>query len=393
MLWFLRRQYKSLPPGEPTLGAVVPEIGGFWSRLLPFAAWVWVSNLLYNLFDVADRYMIVHTSSAADPLAVVGSYHSSRIVPLLLVSIAALLGTVILPHLSHDWEAGRRDAVSARMNLTLKLLGLLLFVGSIAILLGAPFLFNVAFAGKFRGGLDVLPWTLTYCAWFGMVTMAQMYLWCAERARLSCLALFIGLVMNIGLNLLLLPRFGLAGAVWATAAANFVALALIFQFNAWLGMKIERSLLLVSLLPLTLGLGPFAAVAALVAVIVGIITTDRILSRDEKRQLCAVLNGYVSRFRPLESPHLAQAASIASLVQPGNDVDGCKTRSGLGTGAKQFASWRIDRSRAAATASDVHHHLHARRRGRDLAFELIATNRPLTFFARIVLPQGTRRAR
>ena len=251
-----------------------------------------------------------------------GSYHSSRIVPLLLVSIAALLGTVILPHLSHDWEAGRRNEVSARMNLTLKLLGLLLFVGSIGILLAAPFLFNVAFDGKFRGGLDVLPWTLTYCAWFGMVTMAQMYLWCAERARLSCLALFIGLVMNVGLNLVLLPRFGLAGAVWATAAANFVALALIYRFNAWLGMKIERSLLLVSLLPLTLGLGPFAAVTTLVAVIVGIIATDRILSCEEKQQLGAVFNGYVNRFRPLESPHLAQAASIASLVQLGTDIDG-----------------------------------------------------------------------
>src|SRR4029077_10606917 len=127
----------------------------------------------------------------------------------LLVSIAALLGTVILPHLSHDWEAGRRDAVSARMNLTLKLLGLLLFVGSIAILLAAPFLFNVAFNGKFRGGLDVLPWTLTYCAWFGLATMAQMYLWCAERARLGCVALALGLATNGVLDLIFLSRLGL----------------------------------------------------------------------------------------------------------------------------------------------------------------------------------------
>ncbi len=185
----------------------------FGRALLSFAAWVWVGNLLYNLFDVADRYMIVHTSNAPDPLAVVGSYHSSRIVPLLLVSIATLLGTMLLPHLSHDWESGRRERVSATMNLMLKLLGLLLFTGSIAILLAGPFLFNVAFNGKFRGGLEVLPWTLTYCSWFGLATMAQMYLWCAERAHLSCLALFIGLVTNIGLNLLLLPHYGLPGSL------------------------------------------------------------------------------------------------------------------------------------------------------------------------------------
>jgi glycosyltransferase involved in cell wall biosynthesis/O-antigen/teichoic acid export membrane protein len=316
MLWFLRRQYRALPASQANDFATVSETDGFWSRLLPFAAWVWVCNLLYNLFDVADRYMIVHTSRADDPLAVVGSYHSSRIVPLLLVSIAALLGTVILPHLSHDWEAGRRNEVSARMNLTLKLLGLLLFVGSIAILLAAPFLFNVAFNGKFRGGMDVLPWTLAYCAWFGMVTMAQMYLWCAERARLSCLALFIGLVTNVGLNLILLPRFGLAGAVWATAAANFIALALIYRFNAWLGMKIERSLLLVSLLPLTLGLGLLTAIATLAAVIVAIIATDQILSRDEKRRLAAVWQSYAHRLPIFRSPRLAQAPWPGGIVKP-----------------------------------------------------------------------------
>ncbi len=294
MLWYLRRQLQLAPPDSPSIEQ--GERPEFWSRLLSFAAWVWISNLLYNLFDVADRYMIVHTSTANDPLAIVGSYHSSRIVPLLLVSIAGLMGTMILPHLSHDWEAGRRREVSARVNLTLKLLGLLLFTGSIVILLAATFLFDVAFQGKFARGKDALPWTLTYCTWFGLVTVAQLYLWCAERARLSCLALLIGLVTNVVLNLLLLPHFGLLGAVWATAVANFTALALIFRFNAWLGMKIERSMLLVTFLPISLGLGPAAALLTLAAVILAILFTDQILSREEKHRLTDVWHGYVSRY-------------------------------------------------------------------------------------------------
>ncbi len=302
-----------LPAESAPAGARDQE--DFWSRLLSFAAWVWVGNLLYNLFDVADRYMIVHTSNAPDPLAVVGSYHSSRIVPLLLVSIAALLGTMLLPHLSHDWEAGRRERVSATMNLMLKLLGLLLFAGSIAILLGGPILFNVAFNGKFRGGLEVLPWTLTYCSWFGLATMAQMYLWCAERARLSCLALFIGLITNIGLNLLLLPRYGLLGAVWATAFANFTALALILRFNTWLGMKIERSLLIVALLPLALGLGPGVALAVLAATIFGIVTTNQILSSEEKLRLTAVGYRYLHQFRAMQTARRKSTSSIAATEE------------------------------------------------------------------------------
>ena len=272
MLWFLGRQWHELPPDlSPQTETHSTD---FWSRLLPFAAWVWVTNLLYNLFDVVDRYMIVHTSRAADPLAEIGNYHSSRIVPLLLVSISGLLGTMILPHLSHDWEAGRRGAVSARMNLALKLLGLLLFTGSILILLARPWLFDVAFKGKFAGGMAVLPWTLTYCSWFGLATMAQMYLWCAERARLGCAALLTGLVTNVVLNSILLPRFGLIGAVLATGAANAVALVLIYRFNTWMGMRLERAVLLISLLPITLGFGPWIALAALGTVALAAIFTN-----------------------------------------------------------------------------------------------------------------------
>ncbi len=293
MLWFLGRLWQELPPDKaPSLQAAS---GGFWSRLLPFAAWVWVTNLLYNLFDVVDRYMIVHTSRVADPLAEVGNYHSSRIVPLLLVSVSTLMGTMLLPHLSHDWEEGERGAVSARMNLALKLLGLLLFSGSIVILLARPWLFGVAFKGKFAGGSTVLPWTLTYCMWFGMATMAQMYLWCAERARLGCAALLTGLVTNVVLNTILLPRYGLIGAVWATGAANAVALVLIYRFNIWMGMKLQRSVLLVSLLPFTLGFGLWAAIAALAAVALAAIFTDQLFDVEDKQRITRAILGYRNR--------------------------------------------------------------------------------------------------
>ncbi|HTQ40641.1 MAG TPA: glycosyltransferase [Pirellulales bacterium] len=295
MIWFLRRQWRLAPPESATI--VDADSGKFWSKLLSFAAWVWVGNLMYNLFDVVDRYLIIHTSTVADPLALVGSYHSSRIVPLLLVTIAGLLGTMILPHLSHDWELGHRQQVSARMNLILKLIGLLLFVGSIAILLAGPFMFNVAFNGKYAAGREVLPWTLTFSVWFGLISIAQLYLWCAERARLSCLALGIGLLANIVINLILIPHFGLHGAVWARAASNLLTLALIYRFSAWLGMKIERSLLIVSLLPLALSFGPWVAIFTLIAVIGAVGATNQILSQAEKQRLLVVWNEYISRMR------------------------------------------------------------------------------------------------
>ena len=133
--------------------------------MIPFAAWLLLANVLMNLFEVVDRYMIIHFSGrpAGNALDVVGNYHASRVVPMLLVSLAAMLAAMITPHLSHDWESGRRELAAARLRLFLKLVGLGLFATAVAVVVAAPLLFDVALRGKFPGGQAVLPWTLVYC--------------------------------------------------------------------------------------------------------------------------------------------------------------------------------------------------------------------------------------
>ena len=46
-----------------------------------------------------------------------------------------------------------------------------------------------------------------------MSAVATSYLWCAERPALSSLPVAAGLAVNVTMNLLLVPRFGLQGAV------------------------------------------------------------------------------------------------------------------------------------------------------------------------------------
>jgi O-antigen/teichoic acid export membrane protein len=289
---WLRQAWQAMPE---TL-APQPR-AAFWSKLLPFAGWVLLSNLLTNLFAVADRYVIVHFApgSPAEALTLVGQYHSSRVVPLLLASLAAILGTVLLPHLSHDWEAGRRARVSARLNLFLKLLVLLLTAASAGILLLAPLLFDVAFQGKYADGLAVLPWTLVYCIWCGAGMVAQSYLWCAERAGWSSVALSAGLAVGVALNVLWLPAMGLHGTVLATSAANLVVLVLVLWLGHRAGMRRDRGLWLVLAAPLALCLGPWVAAMVLAAVVWEAVCCDRLFSRAEKQRLVDILRKRLQR--------------------------------------------------------------------------------------------------
>jgi O-antigen/teichoic acid export membrane protein len=295
---------RSIAGDEPQADAPLAQ-SAFWAKLVPFAAWMWVTNLLANLFDLADRYMIVHHSgmSADEALRQVGCYHTSRLIPLLFVAVAGLLGMMITPHLSHDWEHGRREAVVRRLNLVLKLLAIGLFACSVAVLFVAPWLFDVAFQNKFAGGLAVLPWTLAYCAWFGTIAVAQNYLWCAERPGLSSFALLVGLVLNVAANVVLLPRYGLEGAVWATTLANFAALALIYLFSARCGMHVDRGTWIASLAPLALGLGVWPALGVLVGMGLLAVATNVLLVEEEKQTLRNALAHGVARLAATRRGH------------------------------------------------------------------------------------------
>jgi O-antigen/teichoic acid export membrane protein len=299
-IWWLWRTWASLPQVVRPL-----THRALWSKVLPFAGWVLLAAVLANLFQIVDRYMIVHYSGmpAAEALVQVGNYHSSRVVPLLLVSIALMLSTIITPHLSHDWEAGRRNRVTARLALFLKLVGFAMVAAAVVVMFAAPLLFGVAFEGKFAGGRAVLPWTLTYCIWFGLAMIAANYLWCAERARLVSLAMLVGLLVSVGLNLLLLPRLGLMGAVLATTAANLIVLVLICVFNQLLGFRTDLGTWVVLALPVTLvlghWLGPWPALLTLLAVGLEAFRGDRLLSLEEKRQLADGYRQYLERLKNL----------------------------------------------------------------------------------------------
>ena len=293
LVW-LARIWNTLPSAGAVLGH-----GALWGKLVPFAFWLWLTNWLSNLFGIADRVMIIHYSGVSSILALglVGQYHTARIFPMLFVGIAEMLGGVITPHLSNDWESGRKSRVAQRLKVMLKAFGLGFTAVAILVLIGSPILFDLAWQGRYDGGLAVLPWALACSIWTGLAFISYNYLWCAEKSRFVSLTLFVGLAANIGLNLLLLPKFGLLGAVLATAAARLVALAILWAITGKLGMKIDRGLLIVAALPLLLASGPWVALIGLIAVVAGNIPGTGCFTAAEKTEIADTVGKYWSKFR------------------------------------------------------------------------------------------------
>lgn len=271
----------------------------FWPRLLRFAFFLWVTNLLTHLFAIVDRYMLLHYSGLepAAALEQVGHYHSSRIVPLLLVSVADLLSGLLMPHLSHDWEEGRREAVSTRVALAVKLTALGMVAFGACVLAAGPLLFNVILQGRYDDGLVVLPWTLAGCVWYAVFSIAQNYLWCAERARQSTLPLAAGLAVNVGLNFALLPIWGLWGAVVATALATCCCLAFTLLLSRAHGMAVDRRVWFAAAAPVALAFGIGPALLALVAALFPVPGGSLLFTSQEYQSLGQLLHDAVRKLR------------------------------------------------------------------------------------------------
>jgi polysaccharide transporter, PST family len=186
-----------------------------------------------------------------------------------------------------------------------------MLIGGVAVLWAAPILFHIAFEGRYDDGLAVLPWTLTYCVWYSLLLVAQNYIWCAEKTRLSAIPLATGLAINIALNAALIPTWGLWGAVVSTTAATGSATAVLYWINHRAGMRLELGMMLLSLAPVALCGGPWCGTALVLLLAAALPFSKSLLSQDERRALGEIRQSLRSRLepywshrvKPIESSH------------------------------------------------------------------------------------------
>ncbi|HKD36726.1 MAG TPA: polysaccharide biosynthesis C-terminal domain-containing protein, partial [Pirellulales bacterium] len=203
-----------------------------------------------------------------------------------------------------------RDRLSARLNLLIKLTSLGVTFGAMLVLVASPLLFGKIFHGKFDAGLAVLPLTLVYSAWYAIMTIVRVYLWCAEKVRLVSIAYLGGLLVNIALNLLLVPPLGLLGAVLGTCAAHIVTAGFVYGASLAKGLRFDRGVCVCALLPLTLLLGPWGAIAGAGAAIMLALFTNAILTCEERAELIEIAQRYGLKLSKRTIPRAVAPAEV-----------------------------------------------------------------------------------
>ena len=275
----VRRIYQSLADDSKPL-----VWRGTWRKLAPVIFIFWLCDFLTNLFFTVDRYMIINFSSESfgEPLQQVGNYEAAHVMPLLFSSFMAIVAKVLLPYLSKDWEAGNRQAVVTKVNLSIKIGGIALLVGSTCFLWFSEFLFETLFKGKYDGGLEVLPFIVFFYVGSAMSFLILNYFWCCEKGSYSIAALVSGLVVNVLINGLLIKTYGIYGAAIGTAAAVTTQFLFLWLSSGIIGLKLDGRVFLVYVISGTLLLSPFWATIG-TSMIVVMSLAGVLLTREEWR--------------------------------------------------------------------------------------------------------------
>ncbi len=264
-----------------------PSTDSIWMRILPYAASLWTINLLSNLFEMGDRYMLLHLISPDQDVAqaTVGQYHCARLLPNLLTSLALMLGGILLPYLSADWEQGNRQQIASRIRQMVQSVCIGFLALSVGAMLIAPLMFDVVFDGKYQLAESVLPLALMQATLVSLFLVSEPYMLCAEKGRQLAMLLVAALGLNLCLNAWWIASWGLSGAVLATSTANFMALMMLFWYMNRAGCRLGWGTICLTIAPLSIAAGPIAATATLALVVAVAGRTDWILSAEDRLQI------------------------------------------------------------------------------------------------------------
>ena len=278
-----------------------------FKKLARFGAPLAVATLGSFVLTYSDRYFLNHYTGTQ----AVGIYS-------LAYQFSFLLSTLTVIPFGQIWEP-RRFAIAKRPEAReiyrrmFVYFNLALFAGSIAIVLLVKDVLAVMVAPAFLPAYKLVPILLLTTIIQQWTAFCNLGLFLTNSTKLIAVSAIIAVIADLLLNLLLIPRYGMLGAAWATTAAYALRFAIIYvlaqqryhidypwakiaQLAGVLGIVWTVRLLADRLqLPISLG------ISALLAVLASTFVYRRMLDRDEKAFI----------MRTIRRPFSARAARAA----------------------------------------------------------------------------------
>jgi O-antigen/teichoic acid export membrane protein len=182
------------------------------------------------IISSSDRFLIAwFMNEAATGVYSVGYDLAQQTLGFALAIINTAAYPLALRQLARDGEA----AATIQLNRNGDLIFSFALAGAAGLIALSPLIVDIFVGQAFReGAREVLPWIAAAAAVAGIKAFhLDLAFQMARRSRWQAITSVVAAAANIALNVLLIPRYGILGAAWATLAAFLLAAAL----SGWIG--------------------------------------------------------------------------------------------------------------------------------------------------------------
>jgi len=186
--------------------ALVRHMLAFSLPLVPASVASWTLNL-------SDRYLI----SAFDGAAAVGTYSAGYTVGLAINALA--ISPFTLAWGAAYWEIARHDDARAVIGRVLTGFTALASFAALGLAALSTDIFRILLTPEFEPGRYVTPFSAFAYVFYGIFTIVTTGLNLESQTRRLPLVMGVTAAVNVGLNLLLIPRLGYLGAAISTVAS------------------------------------------------------------------------------------------------------------------------------------------------------------------------------
>jgi O-antigen/teichoic acid export membrane protein len=243
------------------------SIGMVLATTWPFALITLISTIMAN----TDIYLLSIWRNASD----IGLYASAQRIQQFIFIIPVMIATAVFPLLSRlaNTDTARFTAIFERIATLIMTLALPIAIGGVLL---AQQLVALIFGNAFSGAVPILQLLLiTLIASFPLILFSNS-IFAYNKQRNIATAYFSGVIANIILNIVLIPRFGAVGSAVATLISTtivtcfiWIRLRSIIHFN--IVPKLWRAAIAVSAMAGCMVLLIHYAIPLFVTILIGIV--------------------------------------------------------------------------------------------------------------------------
>lgn len=176
-----------------------------------------------SLVNLSDRYVIGFFLGITS----VGIYSAGYGIGNLPFSVVAVLAFVLLPVLSQLYDEGRMNEVKTHLSYSLKyFLAIIIPFVSGAAILAEPVLRLFTTSEIASQGRFIVPLVALAVSFLGMHNIIFHILILAKKTKIMAVIWIVAAMLNLGLNIWVVPRVGIIGAAVTTLIAYSLALGL-----------------------------------------------------------------------------------------------------------------------------------------------------------------------